>query len=267
MKIPDVREKFKQTFTKPRYTIEHDMVASPVTKNYSLVGTAFDYLLRFQLEHWYTSATSAGWVAEISLFMVEEDTPRHKYIRNVLDICREEHYQFIRTGEITKGILKTCLVLAQLDVIFRRTALVSDFMQFDDGDLQDLRTLIKSVPPNMFDHNKLCLLDPTFGDGSILVRGADVDLVIDDMIIDIKTTINPLLQLEHFRQLVGYYLLYRYGGITGAPEGHTINRLGIYYSRFAELVTFDVKDIIPIRAQDEFLPWFVERAKSEYQNR
>lgn len=178
--------------------------------------------------------------------------------------CREQHDLFLKTGVVTNGLLQTCIVLAQLDVVFRRKILVSDFLQFNEGDLQDLKQLINVVPRNMFDHQNLCLLDPTFGEGSSLVSGADVDLIIDDMIIDIKTTKKPLLQRQHFHQIVGYYMLYRIGSINGAPEGHSIQRLGIYFSRFATLQIFNIQDIVPDDKFNEFLPWFVDRAKTEF---
>ena len=50
---PDVREQFKQEFHKPSLRVKKDLLAPPLTKRYSTVGTAFDYLLRFYVKPQY----------------------------------------------------------------------------------------------------------------------------------------------------------------------------------------------------------------------
>ena len=44
LKLPDVREKFREEFEKPRLASDRQLLAPPLSKRYSLVGTAFDYL-------------------------------------------------------------------------------------------------------------------------------------------------------------------------------------------------------------------------------
>lgn len=259
----DVRAKMNQLFKKPRTKITHDIVAPPKTKNYSLVGTAFDYLLRFQLQYWYPSAVSKTWVASHASSILQ-DTPSYEVVVSALRICKEQHAQFLESGIVNKGLLRACIVLAKLDVVFRRSVLVADLLQYNESDLQDLRQLLKVVPRNVFDHQNICLLDPTFGIGSVLVGGADVDLVIDDMIIDIKTTKNPSLQRKHFNQIIGYYMLYRIGNLEETPKTHKVKKVGIYFSRYAELMLFDVAEVAPQNVLDEFMPWFVNKAKATF---
>jgi hypothetical protein len=43
-KNSDVREQFKQEFQKPPLQVKKELLAPPLTKRYSTVGTAFDYL-------------------------------------------------------------------------------------------------------------------------------------------------------------------------------------------------------------------------------
>ena len=45
-----------------------------------------------------------------------------------------------------------------------------------------------------------CYLNPTFGDASNLVGGADADIILDDMLIDIKTTKAISFTQEHYNQ-------------------------------------------------------------------
>jgi biotin operon repressor len=70
----DVRERFQQEFQKPKFSVKKDMVAPPLTTRYSLVGTAFDYLLRFLLQRVNSNTIDKGyWVAEKALELLADD--------------------------------------------------------------------------------------------------------------------------------------------------------------------------------------------------
>ncbi len=45
IKIPRIRGIFSTSIPKPKLKIESDILAPPLTKNYTIVGIAFDYLL------------------------------------------------------------------------------------------------------------------------------------------------------------------------------------------------------------------------------
>ena len=53
-------------------------------------------------------------------------------------------------------------------------------------DVQDLKNLISVVDKKLFTAKSLCLVNPSFGSASVLVGGADTDLVMDDTLIDIR---------------------------------------------------------------------------------
>ena len=134
-------------------------------------------------------------------------------------------------------------------------------------DIKRLNNLITLVDPRLFKAKKICLLNPTFKKASELVKGADADLVIDDMLIDIKTTKYLQNKQDYFNQLIGYYTLYRIGGISGMPATNKIKRLGIYFSRHGYLQLYNIKDITIIKDKDkfsEFVEWLKERAIQEF---
>ncbi|HEY9245715.1 MAG TPA: hypothetical protein VIO11_02605, partial [Candidatus Methanoperedens sp.] len=128
----------------------------------------------------------------------------------------------------------------------------------------DLKKLISIVNPDSFKARDLCMLNPTFGEGSKLVGGADADLLIDDTLIDIKTTKSLELSRDTFNQLVGYYILFKVGGIDGAPFKLGIENLGIYYSRYGELYMFSIKMVMDEIKLSSFIEWFKKRATDEY---
>lgn len=262
--LKDVRAKFRETFPRPSFERCQDMLAIPLTKNYSPVGTAFDYLLRFYLEGTHSLAQAKYWVANRAL-MELRGTRFYGLGEKIVDDAKHNHSLYLQDGQLTDELLRSCLLLAQLDPVFRRKGYIPiDLGKIDDLDIADLRNLIAIVTEQTFRPNQLCLLDPTFGMASALVGGADTDLVIDDTLIDIKTTKDPTLQRAYLNQLIGYYFLYLLGGIDGAPEKHRINNLGIYFSRYGRLFTFPVNVIASEQVISDFSRWFVARAEQEY---
>jgi len=264
IKNSDVKEKFLQEFPKPEFRLKKDLLAPPLTNHYGLVGTAFDYLLRFYIGRLNPKAITNQWIADIAIELIRNDERLYKRASTIVSNAKENHSIFMKTGLISEDIFKSAVLLAQLDPIFRAGVVDENIGTVDDRDISDLRKLISIVEPKNFKAVELCLLNPTFGKASALVGGADVDLVIDDMMIDIKTTKKFELQRDYFNQLIGYYILYRIGGIDGMPPKHEIRRIGIYFSRHGYLYLIDVHDVINQDTFSKFIEWFKERAEKEY---
>ena len=157
-------------------------------------------------------------------------------------------------------LFKVAILLAQVDVIYRAGIVDENLGKADEGDINDLRNLISLVKPEQFRAKEICLLNPTFGEASQLVGGADCDLVIDETLIDIKTTKKLELTRDYLNRLIGYYILYKIGGVDGMPSTHEIKRLGVYFSRHAYLFTIDVRDVIREDTFHNFVAWFKKRA-------
>jgi len=144
-----------------------------------------------------------------------------------------------------------CIVMAALDVFSRagydqRSILLNPQPKVtleellavgEDAWIDDLRTLSW----NFYDKfspllsKKVCL-NPTF-DGSRFVGGADADLIVDNCLIDIKTTINPLKDAEWVYQILGYVLL------DWHDENH-IQEVAIYLSRQCFLLKWSLDDLL-----------------------
>ena len=270
----DVRARFSEEFPKPKFGLKKGILAPPATKHYSLIGTAFDYLMRFYIKHLNPKAITKEWIAELSLDWMSvmsfaskkhsiptdiDDTLLEKADR-MLSQAKTTYSDYIKSGEMNEELMKCTILLAQLDIYFRVDIIVEDFGTIDDSDVADLRKLISLVNPDSFKAKELCLLNPTFGEASELIQGGDADLVIDSVLIDIKTTTQLEFKRDHFNELIGYYTLYKIGGIPDAPVEPKIENLGIYYSRYGELYTFPVTDVISLSKFPSFVEWFKERA-------
>lgn len=282
LKLKEVKSKFLDFFPKPRFTVKREIVASPITENYSLVGTAFDYLFRFIIEYSFEKIITNKWIAEIALEDLEKffevkkeqkelDDPKlkhmylyYKTVENVILEAKKHHSEFISNGQITERLIESTLLLAQIDPIYRAGVFTENLGSINIKDVKDLENLISSVDLDNFNPKKKCFLNPNFGEASKMVGGADADLIIDDMLIEIKTTKRLEMRRETYNQLIGYYILYRIAGINGMTEINNIKKLGVYFSRYGYLHLYNIEDIIDETIFPEFIQWFKDRASQEY---
>ncbi len=176
-----------------------------------------------------------------------------------LKLAEERYIQFLETGQVTDDLIKSTLYLSKLDSIYRAGYIKKDFEYVDKNDIKDLKNLISIVKPELFKAKKVCILNPIVKKGKIeLIVIGDADLIIDDMLIDIKTTIKLQNRREHYHQLIGYYILYKIKGIVGMPETHKIKKLGLYFSRHSILRVYDT-EYFKNKEFYCFIDWFKER--------
>ena len=94
-----------------------------------------------------------------------------------------------------------------------------------------------------------------------MVGGADADLLVDDTLIDLKTTKELEFSAETFRQLMGYYVLHEIGGFEkGIRPKLAIRHIGMYSSRFGVFVRVPVESVVNAGTFPAFVRWFKRRA-------
>ncbi len=258
----EVRELFTDEFNKPRGKIVGEIKAPPLANHFGMIGTAFDYLMRFYLKYHNPKAKEQTWVAEISCKLTEVNPSVHKKAVKNLKFAKDAYSKFLKNGVLNEDILKSAILLAQLDPIYRAGYVDENMGIVDNDDIQDLRNLISLVNIEDFKANSYCLLNPTFGEGSLLVGGADADIVIDNQIIDIKTTKKLEISREMFNQIIGYYVLGKIGGIGEEKiEVSNINEIGFYFSRYGMKYMYKVEEIINFNSLPNFIDKFKDRAK------
>jgi hypothetical protein len=266
----ELRTALANLFPLPKQKFNQIIRAEPLTKNYALVGTAFDYLLRFSLEKNYKEIYSSRWVAELAVeklndrilairgkadeqIFMEDLEPLHKKKKKINKNIRSRFKSVKKTikkyvnssNSVDNDLLKGCLFLGKLDFLYRRGEwdfFEIDFENEDDKDVMDLNNLINICDISLFKPENRIYLNPSFGEGSTLVNGADADLAIDDLLIDIKVTKEIKVTRQYYNQIICYYLLFMIGGINGNRE-HKIKRLGIYFARHGYLWTIHKWDI------------------------
>jgi hypothetical protein len=272
----NVRDKFKQQFEKPKLDRELVTLAEPRSARYTLVGTAFDYLLRFRVKLLNPAAIEQTWIAERPLLhgsslivknpiydevtdKVEyEHTPLSRKVGGIIEVARRQYRKYMESGIATDELLRSTLKLAQLDAIYRARFVDPDLGNVYEEDIEDLKKLLFIADDKYFRATKVAVLNPTFGKASVMIGGADADLLIDDTLIEIKVTKKLEFPLATFHQIMGYILLNEIGGIDGIKQRVKIRYGATYFARQGYIFKFDVKNTVKESEFENIVAWFAK---------
>lgn len=282
----ELKNKFKTEFLSPSFNLKAELKAPPLTQNYAIVGTAFDYLLRFYLEHHNkdTFIHRRFWVAD-AVFQLPSKTLLNSeteiatgshcekvfktkdlltIITNQYEQTKVNYENYVNNGLITDELICNTIFLAKLDNFVRAGMIDQNFdNNYNPEDIKDIKSLISLVDNKKFQAKDKCYLNPTFGRGSSLVGGADADLIIDNTLIDIKVTKNLRLDRKHINQVLGYYLLSLIGGVNSNPNDRPIENIGIYFARHGELWTIPVVQFGDRQKFENFQEWLISYVYSK----
>ena len=185
-------------------------------------------------------------------FTAEEIEIRHR-------LC--EHYghaydrwvHFISGGSIlAHQMIADVWFLAKLEDIYRAGGVLSELHnrpRMDPagtlveppnevvGDIEALWRLLEGHRA-FFSSSETVSYNPTFGEASMMVGGADGDLLVGTTLVDIKTTVKWGYRWADAAQLVGYYV---FAAMVGVPW--PIDRLAIYRSRFGRIEYVDCEEV------------------------
>lgn len=286
IKMAFISKELKENIPKPRKLFEkRQILAEPLTTNYSQQGTAFDYLLRFTIAHKNRHVIESDLVA--SYVVNRRRTEKYSITIGGVTISKDmnrleinvgerqflkirEHYKkyekeiekYKKSGKLTANTAKACIFFANLDIIFRagyfRNKMpVLEKFKIDPLDVNDLMNLTKIIPNELTKTSKSIILNPTFGKMSERLS-ADGDLIIRNLLIDIKTTKECKIRSYEWNQLLGYYAFAKLGGITVGDENKKmkINNIGIYFSRYGYLWTFNIDEYLNNNQKDWLFEFF-----------
>lgn len=270
--IADVRAKLKPLRPKPPRKLSAPLKVEPRTTNYAVVGSAFDYLLRFELQRRAPHAISQPWVAEHAPKIIDRqmEVDPEQYneqvadrVRVLLGSARAALAAYLKMTDPTAAkqaeLAAFAIRLAKLDLLYRRRLLEPSFEEASSEDVRDLVDLLAIVPFDDLLHDEVLLLNPTFGETSRLVGGADTDLIAADLLADFKTTKMGAMEGRSLDQILGYLLLARKQRSVD-PMFPVINRLGLYYSRHGYLWSMEASTWTSHPDFPEIEQWFFQRA-------
>ncbi|HEY6287739.1 MAG TPA: hypothetical protein VIX20_18885, partial [Ktedonobacteraceae bacterium] len=143
----DVKARLHEVFPFPHTRLEQRPVIEPLTTHYALVGTAFDYLLRFSLQRLYAHAVVKPWIAELAaigkyhaIAGIYGEVIAERAV-DLVEGAKQYHGLYLQSGILTEELLRSILLLAQIDPFFRAGKLYEPFGIVDSRDIDDLRRL------------------------------------------------------------------------------------------------------------------------------
>ena len=306
LKIPAVRDKLKPLRPKMPRKINVALQVESRSTRYILVGIAFDYLLRFELQRQAPHAISrplvaeaaidaiwkshngSGWFIQLSKDdqgVVSELTDPNARMnadqkamedlakevagraRNTLEKGKSAIAAYLKNKSPTRpekeDLAAHAIRFAKLEELCRSHRFDPSFEEANQEDVKELLALLAIAPVEVLLHDKVLLLNPTFGESSRLVSGADADLIAGDTLIDFKTTKAGEVTAEYLDQLLGFFLLARNQRLAD-PTFPVINRLALYFCRHGHLWTLNASAWTEHPQFAEIEEWFFSRAKEEY---
>jgi hypothetical protein len=258
------------------------MCVPSANENDQLIGTAFDYLLRFHVQRQTPHAIAREWVAEGAQAQIAEIletgflktsslgllriTPKgeralsktHETMARYITDAKRHVARFMQGEALSSDLLRASLNLARCDMSHR--AGMHD-ARIDDtprrADVEQLRRLVGATDWSAFRATRV-LLNPIFK--GLRGIGADADLVLDDTLIEVKTTAKLRIETHDWRQLIGYAALNEHFPIGGGKPLR-IRQVGFYFSRHAYLATWPLNQLVDMDKFAAFAAWLRGYAK------
>lgn len=245
----------------------------PKGKNNIVLGIAFDYALRFLLKFEFQEKVEfkepniliavsglndlRNRLAHTEVFNTFKDKTSVKHqsqrILDRLNLADSRtslavtHY--FKNGSLEKPYLESLFFYAYMDIFFRGGLLYESFDKIELSDIDELSELISSVDLNLFRAKKVIELNPDFGLPSKFIKGADADLIVDGLLLDIKLVQDLSHFRQYFNQVFTYYLLAKIEGIK------EISSLGFYFARHCRKYEIPVSEIAPAKSLAKVQKW------------
>lgn len=195
------------------------------------VGTAFELALRFYL------------------FRINRHLMVQAGKMNMSDVVDFQAYTRIADDKRVSFEPRNCVAMAISSMdIWRPTKALG----------REVSRLLNEVNPRDFQGKFTCVICPRFRlSHSVLGRICGTgDMVIDDMLVEVKTESRPLVPMA-LVQLLAYWLLWKLGGCQPPIQ---ISKFGIYYSRQANFLRLSIDQLLRER---ELINWFKRFIASE----
>jgi hypothetical protein len=260
----------------PRYMRTHPvpMLVPSVWPDASLIGTAYDYALRIELQARYPHAEVLPWIAEDAVadleqfpFLMGPALARGALgrARRVVAEAKEFAQNHVAGPEAYENVAAHALRLAKLDPVVRQHFFDDTFAHADAGAVAEVAALLRVTPFEKLGHPAVLKLNPVFGAYSEHVGGADADIIAGSRIIDVKVRSLPCVERVFVRQLVGYLML---ANSVNKLDGSMprLEEISIYFARHAFLWSLPTRDLFAHPAYHDteqwlvngaWLPWFV----------
>lgn len=259
--------------------------------NYSKVGTAYDYLIRFELLRIYKQSQEQKWISEkgaerlldLGNTMGVDAYLNNKWKNDALKsiklarAIREEYFLNSSDYNLNK-LINICLKLSTLDEVYRSNLPLFTsnseeglIPEPNNDEIELVNSLFKAsrefLNSSIFSDCSEILLNPDFFDCSELVGGADADIITSKAIIDLKTSKKTNPDEIDKAQIVGYYFLLLMNNKNLLKVKRklrqplpAVKEIGIFYARTGKYYYINCENIVIKRHK---LKQFIKLINSE----
>ena len=216
----------------------------------SLLGTAFDYLIRLDIARKTGQPFDVDKIVAVKGYSrLKNLFPKDKSLPKKFSTAQKnmKNYQSDKSLGLLKNkeaIYADCFLCANLDIVVRSgqppetlTKMYTLPNKVFLEEFKELQYLAHEKLLNLFSESDSIYYNPKFGIASAMVGGADGDIILNDTLIDFKTSKNSGYSWQEAAQLVGYYLLSKIDQKLGNPRAVDFNKVALYQARYGELVT------------------------------
>ncbi|WP_287787373.1 hypothetical protein [Acidiphilium sp.] len=267
---PEFRAWFKNIWPKVPITLSNDIIVeSRFGQGHgAIIGTAFDYLLRFKIEkinpgvvhqkEWISEGYYEKYRAyeEVKEAFPEELVNHILLVKKIIIKARNNQKKYI-SGKISLcNLCNDALALASIDTVYRTGMFQDRVGEVNEEHIDELKQMVELVDDKKFIVKNTAILNPTFEEASRLVGGADADLILDNTLLDIKTSKNLATKRSMFDQIIGYFILSKIQGV------YNIDNLGIYFARFNEIWSISIEDLFVGQDMNSCVSSFEDLVKS-----
>ena len=169
------------------------------------------------------------------------------------------------TPELSRDEARQCFMLAGWETVFRTGKVAYGDLTSKPDHLDELFCLLEIVPWPSFAPRRSLVFGVEIPIASAWMDGAEPDLVVDDLLLEVKTVDRPILDARARRQLAAYAALINAYGIKGEPrEPPLVRQFGLYLSRTGTLASWPLRRMLEDDAEWKIVRFLIEFADRRY---
>ena len=242
IKSPEIREALDRLVPSSLYRRVQAATARVPARSQvhgSVVGTAFDYAVRFELERRAPGTTAGRWVAEavvdaLASGQLTEGREHLVLLRKRIGNARIFHRKHITRRRPDDAwmlrLSRHALRLARIDPLWRAERGGDQALADDNAAAPEIVDMLKLVAFDRWAGQQPLLLNPTFGEAGTRVSGADCDVIAGNRLIELKTLKEATLERGTIRELTVYLMLADAARQAGEPFPK-IEYVGVLFAR------------------------------------
>ncbi|WP_336448702.1 hypothetical protein [Bacillus cereus] len=265
-KVTPNRNDFQTMSGNVAFSKEYDMLVPyslENTHNSIILGIAFDYMARLIIarvatnnrEDFFTELAAEKGLDEFKR-LNREDVNISFRLEDLYNKAVNLMRDFVEGASDIQTMIRVSNFLANLEWVYRNHKLPEDirkslFSHPSEDIARELEQMCKVFEekfciPEIVHKESEVVYNPNFGLASIMVDGADGDIIIDGVLYDFKTGKPFAYSWVNAAQLIGYYFLNDIS-FTARDWGYesssfNIEKVALYKARYGEIEYFDLKN-------------------------